>query len=102
MPSCLVPVGSRCALLLAVLVSSTSAAAQEPAAPDAAERSRLLVLDLAANGVEEDVVRTISGVLAVELSTYDELDVLTSDDIRRTLELEVQRHTAGCEDASCL
>lgn len=90
------------ALCLVLLGRSAPARAADDASELAAERPRLLVLDLISNGVEPDVVKTVSGLLAVELSRYDALDVLTSADIRRTLELETERQMAGCDEASCL
>lgn len=89
-------------LFVALLCVASGALAESDPAAAPAPRARMLVLDLTSNGVEKDVVKTVSSTLAVELSPYAAFDVLTSEDIRRSLELEVQRQMAGCDEASCL
>lgn len=94
------------ALLLALVSGAARANADEGAAPPetAGEPgpARVLLLDLVSNGVEKDVIKTVESLLAVELSHYEALDVLSSADVRRALELETARQLAGCDEESCL
>jgi hypothetical protein len=83
---------------------ATAAPPAEPAQPaPVKERMRVLVLDLSdTGGLGPDVVKTVTGVVAVKLSDVKSLDVLSGDDVRRLAELEAERQVAGCDEASCL
>jgi hypothetical protein len=76
-----------------------------PPAPKPAkiERTRLLVMDLKNKGADQDEVDTLTGLITIELSAYDQLDVLSGADIKRMVELEMEKQAAGCTDeGSCL
>jgi TolB-like protein len=63
----------------------------------------LLVMDFQGNNVDADTVRTVQGLVTVQLARYPSLDVLGGEDVRRMLDLEAQKAQAGCEDDSvCL
>lgn len=93
--------GVASCLALGALLASAPLAAEKPAAapPD---RIRILVLDLKGHDVAEPVVRTIQGLVTVELARYQQLDVVSGEDLSRMLELEADKQTAGCTDNSCL
>jgi hypothetical protein len=92
------------AALAAVLAFASSAAAQDAAdvPPPKPGKVRLLMLELDPGGVSKDVVRTIEGLIAVELQAYDAIEVLTAADMRSAVELESMREAMGCDEASCL
>lgn len=84
---------SSCALVLGLLCS--------PAA--AAEGTKLMVMDIGANGVPEATAVTVSELVAVELSRYRPLDVASGADVRKLLEVEAAREMTQCEDeTSCM
>lgn len=67
------------------------------------QRYRLLVLDLKAVDVDKNTVATLQGFVTTNLSFYEELDVISGQDVKSMVELEADRATMGCsEDASCL
>ena len=93
----------RLLLLLLLLVAPATSRAETPAPATAPAKPRLLVLDLKANGVAPDVVSTIQGVIAAAVGDTAAFDVLTGEDVRRLIELEGMKQTAGCDaDSSCL
>jgi hypothetical protein len=64
---------------------------------------RALVMDLKSNGVENDTVETIAGLIAVTLSQNPRLDVLSGADVRQLIALEGEKQSLGCaDDSSCL
>lgn len=85
------------ALLFALL------ATQVAEAPPPAANARVLLMDLTTTTVEPSFARATSGVLASTLSRYEQLDVISNEDVRRAIALEGEKQTMGCEsDASCL
>lgn len=109
---CLVIVG-----FISSFVVVTQAIAQEPApvapgtapgpapAPAAAsaEKVKILVMDIAAAGLDAATVENITGLSAVILADDRRLDVLSGADVKRMAELEGEKQALGCtNDASCL
>jgi hypothetical protein len=81
----------------------TTPAATNEAPPEKKKATRVLVMDLSNNGVEDRVIKTLSSLLTSELSTYPGLEVLSGADVRRLIELEMERQSAGCaDDSACL
>jgi hypothetical protein len=77
--------GVQCAVLLWAM--TTAAAVAAPAQDD------------------EATARTVSAMVAASLSDHAELDVLSSEDVRRVVAVEADRQMLGCADdakASCL
>jgi TolB-like protein len=93
--------GLLAAYLLPLLLAAGASAQDAPA--EGGERTRVIVLGLKSTGMDEDTVRLIDDVIAVELSRFDGLDVLSGADVRRMVELEAERQASGCDDdGSCL
>lgn len=96
--------------LVLVIAAQTAVAPNEAPATGApsAERStddrvKTLVMDLAVEGgADATIVPTLSGILSAELAAYAALDVMSNADVKRLLELEGQKESVGCGDASCL
>jgi hypothetical protein len=64
---------------------------------------RIFVLDLKSDAVDRGRLVALSGVLSAALQKYPELDVLSTEDVRRALEVDADRKTAGCDaSTSCL
>lgn len=85
-------------LLLAVQEPAPSAPA--PATATTAEKPRVFVLDLKSQTVERPMLQSIEGALAAELARFKELDVLSSEDVRRALEMEASKSMLGCDTSS--
>jgi len=69
------------------------------------ETRRILVMDLRkGSGIEDEVVGTITSMLAVNVAQGNKsLDVLTGADVRQILRLEADKQTLGCtEEDNCL
>lgn len=79
-------------------------AAPTPApAPAKAERVKILVMDIAAAGLDASTVENITGLSAVILADDRRLDVLSGSDVRQMAALEGEKQAMGCtNDASCL
>jgi hypothetical protein len=102
------------AALVVMLTWATTATAQAPTAtlttapttaPTTAQKKamRTLSMDLEHRNVSAEQAQLITGMVAVELSTYDALDVVAGADIRRAMALEGDKQSMGCSaDASCL
>lgn len=85
----------------AVLLLSLLAAQVEESEPP--PTASVLLMDLSTTTVEAPFARSIGGVLASSLSRYEQLDVLSNEDVRRAIALEGEKQSVGCEsDASCL
>ncbi len=65
-------------------------------------RERVLVLDFRNDSAREDLVRIVRDSLVAHLSRSKEIDVLSSDDLRRVADLQAQKQAMGCDDSSCL
>ncbi|MBX5481861.1 MAG: PEGA domain-containing protein [Myxococcaceae bacterium] len=84
-------------LVALVLLGGTSAAS-------AAERPRLAVYDLQANGASSELAKAATGVAAHELQSLGAFEVMTSDAVSSVLSLERQKQLLGCADdqSDCL
>ena len=68
-----------------------------------AEKPKMLMMDLKATRVEEDIVSIITDLISTELTTHDEFEIITGADMRQMAELEAERQSLGCmDDSSCL
>ena len=73
------------------------------ALPAFAEKPKMLVMDLKATRVEEDIVSIITDLISTELTTHEEFEIITGADMRQMAELEAERQSLGCmDDSSCL
>ena len=81
------------------LLASIAASAQ---GASAAERDKILVLDLQTTGIDVEQVKLIDELLTVEIAKRESFDVLSGADVRRMVELEAEKQAVGCEDTSCL
>ena len=73
------------------------------ALPGLAEKPKMLMMDLKATRVEEDIVSIITDLISTELTTHDEFEIITGADMRQMAELEAERQSLGCmDDSSCL
>jgi hypothetical protein len=81
-----------------------SAAPSPSPSSAAAAKPRVFVLDLKSATVERRLLQTIEGAIAAEIARHDRLDALSSEDVRRTLELEASKDLLGCDttSTSCL
>lgn len=68
----------------------------------AAEPLKVLVLDLQAENVPESTARIVRDEIAVDLGRDQRLDVLSTEDLRRVVSVEVERKALGCDEQSCL
>lgn len=84
-------------LLAALAVAEPSSPAASPA------KVRVFVLDLKTSSVEPAVVSAVTGALVEDLARYQDLTVLSKEDVRRAISLEAEKQTMGCaDDTSCL
>jgi hypothetical protein len=89
-------------------VDSRAVNAAPPVAPaettnDASTRRRLLVLDVKSSDLSASEAETLTQLAATRFARYPAVEVLTGPDIRRLVDLEAQKQTAGCDDdSSCL
>lgn len=75
-------------------------AAASPAQP---EPMRVLVLDVEGDSLSREEAGILRDTLAAELAQRRGIEVLSSEDVRRVLDVEAQRQAAGCEGQSdCL
>ncbi|MEW5852059.1 MAG: PEGA domain-containing protein [Myxococcota bacterium] len=65
-------------------------------------KTTLAVMDLAPNGVGENVAVSLTQVLSAELKRVDGVGVISRDDIRALLQLQEEKTRAGCESLECL
>ena len=73
------------------------------ALPGLAEKPKMLMMDLKATRVEEDIVSIITDLISTELTTHEEFEIITGADMRQMAELEAERQSLGCmDDSSCL
>jgi len=79
------------------MMASSSALAEE-------EKHKLLLLDLKATLIEEEVVGIITNMVSAELSNYeDSFEIITNSDMRQMVALEAEKQSMGCSnDSSCL
>lgn len=94
-------------MVAAMLLFALALAAQLAEPPSSPEKGggaiKLLVMDLAGeDGVDAGTLSTLTGIISAELADYRAIDVMANADVRRMLELEGQKQSVGCGDASCL
>lgn len=89
--------------------STEPEAAQTPGVETQAEKKpvpqspRVLIMDLKNNGVADETLKTLQGVITVQISSYDALDVISGDDVRQLVALQAEKQNAGCDDSgSCM
>ncbi len=68
----------------------------------AADKQKIAVLELNARGLDADVARSITDVVAREVDRSGLFETLSTDDIRAMLQHEQSKMLVGCDDASCL
>ncbi|MDP2340958.1 MAG: hypothetical protein Q8O67_08375 [Deltaproteobacteria bacterium] len=66
------------------------------------EVSRVLVLDLRAEGVDPATARLVRDEITAGLAQSKGLEVLSTEDLRRMVSMEAEKEAAGCTDESCL
>jgi TolB-like protein len=95
---------AACALILLSFAPAQDEAAEEPTpTPEApVEKTKIVVLELEASGIESAQAELVGGVVAQTLSRFDTLEVVTTDDIRRVADFEAQKQALGCDQESCL
>lgn len=85
-------------MLPAVLLIAVAAAP----APAAAERVKVLVLDVKSTDLSPSEVETLTSLVTAHISRYAQLDVMSGSDIKRLVDLEAQKQSAGCDEGACL
>ena len=80
----------------------TLLAVAAPPAVTAPHRPRLLVMDFRNDGVEPKTVLIIRDALTAHLSRVTNVDVLSTEDLRRTLDVEAQKAAVGCTAEQCM
>ncbi len=80
------------------------AAALAGAAPaaHADERVKVLVLDVKSKDLTASEVETLTSLVTAHLARYPQLDVMSSVDIKRLVDLEAQKQSVGCDQGACL
>lgn len=87
------------ALLLCLALCSATANAQAPAAPKADEKPRILVVNLAAQGVDPSEAAAMTDAVVQSLSDRKLFQVLSSRDVQAIINAERQRQLTGsCTD----
>src|SRR5262245_49290584 len=89
------PRALACLVVVVAVLGAASAHAE-------ARARRILVLDFASHGVDENIAKTVTSLVAVELGKRGGLEVLSSTDVRAALDMEAARQAAGCDEQSCL
>jgi TolB-like protein len=87
---------SATALMLLLAVTAT-APPQEPTG-----RKRLLVLDFRNDGVDNKTVLIIRDSLTTHLARISTLDVMSTEDVRRAMDVEVAKQAMDCTQESCM
>jgi len=89
--------------------ATTAPAATTSASPTATATTttataaqRLLVLDLAAVGVDDNATRTITGVVSSLVDECSGVEAVTGADMRTMSSVAANRQSLGCDEASCL
>ena len=72
-------------------------------APAVAHHERLVLLDLQANGVDANTVRTITDVVSTAFARHKELDVVAAADLRAMMNVEAAKQASACSGTdSCM
>jgi TolB-like protein len=91
------------ALAFTVALATTTTTTPTPTTTTtAAKRNTLLVLDLSAEGVKPELAHLLAGEVVSGLSQLRGWDVLSAEDVRRTMSVEAEREAAGCTADSCI
>lgn len=86
-----------------LLALATATTTTTTTAPAEARKPTLLVLDFRDDGVGSETVRTIRDVLVAHVSNDTRIEVLSSDDVRRAVDLAAERQTLlACSDDACM
>ena len=93
--------------LVLVLVTALAPALltlmSEPArAAEPTGRIKALVLDVQSSDLSPSEVNTLTSLVTAHLARYPQLDVLSGADLKRLVDLEAQKQSAGCDEGSCL
>jgi hypothetical protein len=73
---------------------------QAVALPDAADRPRVLVMNIKADDIDKATLENLTDLVATHVGQDARYSVLSGSDMRRILELESNKESAGCDDAS--
>jgi hypothetical protein len=65
-------------------------------------RVKVLVLDIKSTDFSVGEVETLTSLVTAHLARYPELDVMSGADIKRLVDLEAQKQSAGCDQGACL
>ena len=87
--------------MLTVAFTLSLAFAAQSASPDEGP-TPILVLDLKASGIEEDQLAVVNDILGQSVSRHAALKVISTEDIRRMVDVDTERQIVGCDDASCM
>jgi hypothetical protein len=69
----------------------------------AQELPRVLLMDLKNNGLDENLVKTINSLLTVNMTNYTQFNVMSGNDVKQLVALEMEKQNMGCtDDGSCL
>jgi hypothetical protein len=90
----------RCAAVVLLLASGAVSPVQAKPPPP---KLKVLVMDVAAAGLDAATIENITGLVAVILTEDTRLDVLSGADVKQMVALEGDKAAMGCaSDASCL
>ncbi len=62
---------------------------------------KVAVMPLRSQGLEEDVGKNLTQIVALELKNLPAFSVISQDEIAAMLQLEANKQEIGCDDASC-
>jgi|GEM_PF-2094942 len=83
-------------------------AAPAPAAPatpkpdNVPQPVRVLVMDISGVGLEASTTSGLANLIASDLAVLQGIEVISGEDIRRTVDLAVTKSQAGCDDEGCM
>lgn len=89
-------------MLRLVLLTVALASAPVFAQGEAKGRVKTLVLDVETKDLKPGEVETLTSLITAHLARYPQLDVMSGADIKRLVDLEAQKQSAGCDEGSCL
>ncbi len=89
---------SKAVFLASLTILLVCAVAAPLEAQEGAAKPRLIVLDLKANGVGEDIAKSLTDLVSMELERLDKYDIVTRDTLAAILTLEEQKQLLGVEE----
>ena len=98
-PAPTAPPATTAATTTTATATATTAATATTTATTA---QRLLVLDLAAVGVDDNAARTITGVVSSLVDECSGVEAMSGADIRTMMSVAADQQILGCDDATCL